>query len=336
MKRIIHYSFIIGLLLFLTLLFKIDYREMLRVLGGMQYHFIFLGLLLTAFELIFKTMKLQKVVSLMSPISFWDSMKVYLIGLPYGAVTPGKVGDVVKLYTLHEKTGLARTDCVALGLVERLLEMIALVFLAGIGVFILIGHLTEKQFVSLLASVVLMFLGMLVILNQRLVHTLLKPVFYLIVPKDKQDKPREFFYQFYSGIEQLTRHKGDMALSLFYCVLGWLAGSIRTFYFALGLGIVGFSFIQCLFLIPLVTVIELMPISVLGVGTRDYALITLFSLIGIPHAVLQEQAVSLSMLMLVVGGIPPALIGYGIALKEHIRWKDVQSMQNGNGETDRK
>jgi uncharacterized protein (TIRG00374 family) len=332
MKKVIHYSFIIGLLLFLTLLFRIDYKEMLKVLGGMKYSFILVGLLLTAFELLFKTMKLQKVVGLMKPISFRDAMKVYLIGLPYGAVTPGKVGDVVKLYTLHQKTGMSRTDCVALGLVERLLEMIALVFLAGIGVFILIGRLTETQFISLLASVVLMFLVMMILLNQKIVHAVFRPVFYMIVPKHKQDKPRELFYQFYEGIEQFTQNKQAMIISLVYCVMGWIAGSIRTYYFAQGLGITGFGFIQCLFLVPLVTVIELLPISVLGVGTRDYALISLFSLLGISHAVLQEQAVSLSMLMLVVGGIPPALIGYAIALKEHIRWKDVESIKNENGE----
>ena len=293
----------------------------------MNYMFLFIGLGFTALELIFKAWKLQKVVSLLRPLSFKDSLEIYLIGLPYGAVTPGKVGDVVKLFTLRNKTGLERTDCVALGLVERLLEMIALVGLAGVGVFVLVGHLSEQQFISLMACVMILFVGMIAVLNQKIVQTLLRPFFYLFMPKSKRDSSRTMFYQFYEGVRKMTANKNVMVVSLIFCVMGWLSGSIRTYYFAQGLGITSFTFVQCLFLIPLVTVIELIPISILGVGTRDYALISLFHLMGFAAIGLKEQAVSLSMLMLVVGGIPPALIGYVIALREHIRWKDIEDIK---------
>ncbi len=322
-KRIIHYSFILGFLIIVWLLWHLDFRETLHIFKTIQLDFLVGGLLFTVAELAFKAWKLQKVVNILTPISFFEAMKIYLIGLPYGAVTPGKVGDVVKLYTLRQKTNLPRTDCVALGLVERLLEMIALVGLAGVGVFVLLGHLSEKQFYSLLIAVVLLFVLMFLMLNQKLVRFLLRPIFYLVVPEDKQHKPRALFYEFYGGIEKMTKDKWTMSVGLFFCILGWLASSFRTYLFALGVGIFVMNWYQCLFLIPLVTVVELIPISLLGIGTRDLALISILTMMGASHDVVRPQAITLSFLMLVVGGIPPALVGYAVAIKEHVSWKDV-------------
>ena len=76
--------------------------------------------------------------------------------------------------------------------------------------------------------------------------------------------------------------------------------------------------------------IKLIPISVLGIGTRDYGLITLLFLLGIPKAQVTEAAVSLSFLMLVLGGIPPAILGYGVALKEHLSLKKIREIEEEN------
>ncbi len=328
MKKIIHLMSFLGLLLFIWLLSRLDYKHIIRIFQDVNYIWIFVGLLFTVVELYFKAYKLKGIVNLVAPIRLWDSFKVYLIGLPYGMVTPGKVGDVVKLYTLQRKTGIQKTDCLALGLVERLLEMIALVVLAGIGILVLIGHLNRQQFYILFAAVFVMIVGMLIILDQRLVRFLLRPVFYLLVPAKMQSRPRELFYQFYGGIEKYTIHRFVMAKSLGLCLLGWLAGSIRTYFFAKSIGLGLITFIQTLFLIPLVTVFELLPISILGIGTRDVSLITLFSLMGYTSPDIKEIAISLSLMMLVLGGIPQSILGYFISIRENIRWHDVKDLDD--------
>src|SRR4030042_4908705 len=141
MQKLLRYSFIFGLVLFLTLLLRLDYRELFGILHRMNFEYLLIGFLLTAFELLFKAVKLQQVVSIFSRFSFNNSLLTYLIGLPYGAVTPGKIGDVVKLYTLKPKTGLQRTECISIGFIERLLELIELVVLAMVGIFALTGKL---------------------------------------------------------------------------------------------------------------------------------------------------------------------------------------------------
>ena len=133
MHKLLRYSFIFGLILFLTLLIRLDYQQLIDILRRMNVWYLLVGFLLTAFELLFKAAKLKQVVSIFSPFSFRNAFLTYLIGLPYGTVTPGKVGDAVKLYTLKHKTNLQTTECIAIGFLERLLELVTLVLLATIG-----------------------------------------------------------------------------------------------------------------------------------------------------------------------------------------------------------
>ena len=63
----------------------------------------------------------------------------------------------------------------------------------------------------------------------------------------------------------------------------------------------------------------MLPISIMGIGPREYAYILFFSLIKID----KEQSLSLSLLSLITNGIPVALIGYYFVLKEEIRAKKI-------------
>ena len=330
MQKLLKFSFVIGLILFLTLLIRLDYRQLFDILRWMNLWYLLVGFLLTAFELLFKAIKLQQVVSIFSRFSFNNALLTYLIGLPYGAVTPGKIGDVVKLYTLKKRTGLQRTECIAIGFIERLLELIALVILATIGVIALTHHLQKQQFIDLLVIILVILIGFVAVLNPRIVKMFLRPFFYLLVPEHKRDNSRNFFNEFYQNVSRMMQNKGIMIFSLLLCILGWVASSVRTYYFARGLGITELSFFLSIFVIPLIMLIELIPVSVLGIGTRDYGLITLLILLGIPKAQVTASAVSLSFLMLVLGGIPPAILGYGVALKEHLNLKKIKEIETIN------
>ncbi|MDI6784311.1 MAG: lysylphosphatidylglycerol synthase transmembrane domain-containing protein [bacterium] len=334
MHKALRYSFIFGLILFLTLLIRLDYRQLFDLLRQMNGWYLLIGFLLTAFELLFKAIKLQQVVSIFSKYSFNNALLTYLIGLPYGAVTPGKIGDVVKLYTLKQKTGLQRTECIAIGFIERLLELIALVVLATVGILALTGKLQKEQFIDLLIIIGIILLGFVLVLNRRIVKMFLRPFFYLLVPEHKRVQSRNFFNEFYQNVSKMLQNKGIMVFSLLLCILGWVTSSIRTYYFAQGLGITQLSFLLSIFVVPLIMLIELIPVSVLGIGTRDYGLVTLLILLGIPKIQVTETAVSLSFLMLVLGGIPPAILGYGVALKEHLNLKQIQAIQQENEQND--
>jgi uncharacterized membrane protein YbhN (UPF0104 family) len=59
-------------------------------------------------------------------------------------------------------------------------------------------------------------------------------------------------------------------------------------------------------MMPTVTLVELIPISVAGLGTREAAVIYFFSVIGIASA----QAVGFSIMYLILGTYLTALVGF--------------------------
>ncbi|MFA5212717.1 MAG: flippase-like domain-containing protein, partial [Methanoregula sp.] len=93
-------------------------------------------------------------------------------------------------------------------------------------------------------------------------------------------------------------------------LLSWIPPFIYGYLLALSIGIdVGIFFF--VLVIPVLSLLDLLPISISGIGTRDIALIFLFGLKGISA----EQAVAFSLLYLFMSYWLIALIGAGVYLK---------------------
>ena len=80
---------------------------------------------------------------------------------------------------------------------------------------------------------------------------------------------------------------------------------------ALGLDV---SLFYIFLFIPIVTIIEILPISILGLGSRDAAIILLFALIGIN----KENAFAISFLLLILKIIPVIILGFFVSWNKKI------------------
>jgi hypothetical protein len=67
--------------------------------------------------------------------------------------------------------------------------------------------------------------------------------------------------------------------------------------------------------LPLGALIQLIPITVSGLGTREATLIFLFSLLGIPA----QDVVVFSLLLLFISTILPATVGLFLFLKNPVK-----------------
>ena len=90
-------------------------------------------------------------------------------------------------------------------------------------------------------------------------------------------------------------------------IISWIPPFIYGYLLALAIGIdTGVLFF--VLIIPVLSLLDLLPISISGIGTRDIALIFLFSLKGISP----EQAVAFSLLYLFMSYWLIALIGSAV------------------------
>jgi uncharacterized membrane protein YbhN (UPF0104 family) len=90
----------------------------------------------------------------------------------------------------------------------------------------------------------------------------------------------------------------------------WTVVLIRTYFCALSVGL-PVSFITIALLLPIVIVIEFLPITILGFGTREAALFFLFTTPTVTHAGL----ISFSLMTVVAGPLLTSLVGIPCALK---------------------
>jgi len=70
-----------------------------------------------------------------------------------------------------------------------------------------------------------------------------------------------------------------------------------------------------------VTLVELIPFSIAGLGTRDATVIYFFGIVGANAA----QAVGFSLVYLLIGTYLTALAGFILWLRHPVRWRQAQA-----------
>lgn len=300
---------------------RLDFGRIARILRNIEPVWFLAGSLFIPAEAIFKTLKLKAVVDVKAKISFRSALASYLIGLPFGAITPGKVGDLVKITAVRRRTSLELVPAFALLMVERLLELLTLLVLALIGLYLLVSKAQGRLNLALPIIVIVALLGaILFMLREGSVRAVARTIAGVLVPERFHERLRDNFNEFYAGITAVLEDRFRLSLAISYSVIAWLVISTRAYMYARSLNI-DIAYYYLAFLIPAVIVIELLPISIMGLGTRELTLIAILRLFGVNS----ETAVSLSLMTFVFGPIPLMLIGYGWAMKDNLTLKQAEA-----------
>lgn len=204
------------------------------------------------------------------------TLRVYQAGSFFSVLTPGKVGDFVKVGYLHE----ARKATLAKGLagvvVDRVLDLLAL---AGTALVVIFASEASHRFLtSILAFCGLVLAGLLLLLSKGWAKTLLAIVEPLPVVGRLVARVRGLLseiYREFAGMKR-TAVAGPIALTL-VAYLGLYSGSFALA-LALGLPLTPFNVVYC---VTVANVVSLLPVSVSGLGTRDLAMVVLFASLGI-------------------------------------------------------
>lgn len=247
-----------------------------------------------------------------------DAAATYLIGIAFGAVTPGKAGDFVKTADLRDRTGLKLTKALTVGLLDRMVNFMFLFFSAGAAaaavalVFSGVGGGLWNILV-LVAAVMTVFA---VVLSERLSSAILGPLQAFLVPVKYRQDTNRFLKTFYETVGEFRR-SGRMLPVLALTLAGWAVIFVRPYFFGQALGI-GVSWWMFLVFTPVITLVEVLPLSVLGLGTRDASIIFLFGLMGVDR----EVMVALSAIILLLSLVPQVIAGYLIACTRKVRVKN--------------
>jgi uncharacterized protein (TIRG00374 family) len=240
--------------------------------------------------------------------SLFEAIKAFLVGFSFSTLTPAKLGDFLKVFYINdENCGVGRS--LATIVIDRLIDIILLFSIALVGVyafsaFYRIEILSTWTLLLIMAGIVS---GITIVLNRPLLSAILRPFFNLFVPIYLKDRVSLYYYDFFTGLFSFYHDRRRFFMSVFIGIISWIPPFIYGYLLALSLGInIGLFFF--ILVIPVLSLLDLLPISISGIGTRDVALIFLFGLNGISA----EQAVAFSLLYLFMSYWLIALIGAAV------------------------
>ncbi len=250
---------------------------------------------------------------------FWRCCYIWTIGFFASAVTPGKLGDAVRSFYVSRDTSRNLGDGFLTVFIDRLMDLVVILVFSMISV-IVFSHAyiqLSSAWVFLLASV-LVLAAIALTLKRALMRALLAPLFRFFVPQRFRDRMSAGFHSFYDSLDAFLRVRwptlGVLALTVAY----WLLVFVLVYCITRALGLnVSLSYITLV--IPIVTIVEFLPISISGLGTREAALIYFLGVIGITR----PEAVAFSLVYLLFGTYATALVGLLFWLRSPVAFTPV-------------
>jgi uncharacterized protein (TIRG00374 family) len=300
------FSFLFGPALLILILSRLNLRASWETLKTVDFRWFLPAFLFAVPEIFFKSERLKSFVTRASShISLKNAAWAFLSGQPLAAVTPGKLGDVTRIILLNRLCRLPMPAALAVHAADRIYDLAAVLLLAIIGfISFLVG---AQQQGPALAAILGMLAGMfliLIFLNPRWMKYLLKPLVMGLLSKKLADQlshhGREFYDKLHTLLIPSFRIFGPFVLSF----LAWETAILRAYFCAMALGL-PLSFFKFALLAPVMIMVELLPISILGFGTREAAMFLLFTSDQLPR----ESLMAFSLLIVIAGPLFVSLAG---------------------------
>ena len=281
----------IGLILFVIILSKLNLTKIIALLSNINPFYLAAALLLFIPLLVIKAMRWQLLMKAQSiDYSLKDSTIMYVAAMYIGALTPGRIGDFIKVFYL-KGDAYPFGKSFATVLLDRLFDLVSLFFLGYAGMLLFIT-LFERAIIILSCIFVGTILLIIFFLYKKEFSIgILEYISSNFIPERYRENANTGFSDLYNGIKTLNTNQ--LTLATFMTFFAWVIYFITMYLFALSIDI-NIPFLYLATCVSISAVITLIPISISGIGTRDATLIILFSYLGLS----KESAIAFSMMIL--------------------------------------
>ena len=239
------------------------------------------------------------------PISFWQAMVFYFVGVFFNNVLLGNIGgDALRIYDIRRLTGTTRGGMAAT-LTDRFVGLFSTCSLALVAILMA----TEVPVVGLLSMLVPVWIGLVVLLVMglsRRIGSRLESMAAAVLPR----RLSSLLGDLRSSIV-VYRHRAPLLAAVLGISLGVQSCRILVYWSAgLAVGLnAGLLYFVCFQ--PVAAIVAALPISIGGLGVRENSLVRLFGSVGVSP----EVATAMSMLGYVAGILASLLGGAAFVLR---------------------
>jgi len=275
------FKILISFTLLWLVLRQIDVNQLVSVIQKANLFWVLLSLF---FYLLIILVGVVRLSIILDPGSkrrpgYLSLLEVYWIGMFFSLVLPGQVtGDVVKAYKLTNRSGKAVESATAV-IMDKMIGMTSMVFLASLvlalGFYSLDLSLAGRSVVILLLACAIFYF---VIFNRGLARRLgfLTQLF-------KRLKLDRLLRDIYFSFNIYRHHLDILGKAFLISLITSLMTFIGSYFLGRAVGI-DLPLVSFFILIPLISVISVLPISISGVGLQDGAYVYFFTQLGVDPA----------------------------------------------------
>ncbi len=294
MKKITILKVFLTFLFIVVLFLKVNFFEVVDILLSLDTVYLAGAFFLVPTLYVIRTIRWNMFLRFFGiPRQFMESFRVIIIGVFYGLVTPGKVGELGRAYHIPEKKVLTLPTII----MEKLVDISTLVILSFFTILIWFPG-DELMLVIVVICVVLLILGMFLLGNHRIIFSVMK--FFRIENEDCG--------QFAKNFRDLLCSYRLMGTSFLLSFLYYLICYAIGYLVILSAGFLPISVIT----MPIIILMGNIPLTISGLGIRE-------SIGSLAFVYLGESAANgfvFAFLLFIIITVIPGIFGYILTMRE--------------------
>ncbi len=297
---------LLGPALLVLFLVNADLGQLWATLSGARLWPIALSLLLMPPFVIIKSWRWVRILREMGlSLDLPAACALYTVGLFYGATTPGQAGDLLKAVYLRDR-GQPMAPAMLSVVLDRLFDLLVMAALATVGIFALGQLLPSRELRGLL--VVGMGVGLVALTVLLLARGPRQWSLTVALPRLAPGLTASLA-RWNSQLSGLALRPGPVAAVVAASLFSACFTFLRLWLLFLALGLDRVPLYVVVGASALIAVLQVLPISIAGVGVRDAVLIAILQ----PYGYSAEQALTLSALFLLIN-LEHILVGFIVSL----------------------
>lgn len=298
---------LIGIGIFFYILLSLDFNRIFEIFSNLNFFYVFLCFFAFIPLLLLVNVEWQLILHRQKiKVSFWYSIKNFFVGYFYGFTIPGGFGAYLRSLYLAEESGSPLPKCISNVIIFNAVEFTTVLILGAIGALLFSSFYPHLFVMIIIVLIVVFVLYWFFFEKSRSKHLFMRLGKIRIFESYKNSFERDVdsFYEDLPGLK-------DVLLPFSLSVAGWFLKYIIMFFIA-KMFFVNIPIVTFIFIIAISEVVSSLPVSIYGLGTRDAALIYMFSLFGVS----KEEIISVSLFWFTIFWIYPTIIGAFVTFYE--------------------
>ena len=293
------YLRLIGILLFVLILLKVNSRDVLQLFMQSDWSLLTLVALMNLLVVLLRSIRWVKLLEIQNysfgiTEAFWS----YLRSLYFGNVTPGRVGELSRVHYLMKYVNINSAVATSGVIYDRILDTYFILILGVLG--IVMSEVWVQYLWLKILLISFLFIIPIVLFVPKFTLT-----FASVLPQlwNLRSKVTLWLEHFFDAIKSFLTWKvlPSIVITLFIYLLFFVQCILLAY--AMNLHIDMFYLIFC---VVVFSALSVLPISVSNMGTREFSLIFMFSYVGLTS----ELAVTYSLLFFLIINLLLTLFGW--------------------------